>query len=203
MDFDSVFALIKSRRSVRRFEDRLPSRAEIERVVEAACWAPSNHNRQGWKFLVFTDRQEIRRLAGAVRQTLRERLAEVEGVVAAQAEKIIHYGGAFDAAPVVILAMHKKSPAAGRTLLAGATGEVASGEVLSTAMAVENLLLAARAAGLGACVMTAPLLAGEVWKGLPDLPAGFLPTCLVALGYPAEQPDPPRRKKLQHVIEYR
>jgi len=203
MDFDSVFALLKSRRSVRRFEDRLPSRAEIERVVEAACWAPSNHNRQGWKFLVFTDRQEIRRLADEVRRTLRERLAGVGGVVAAQAEKIIHYGGAFDAAPVVILAMHKKSPAAGRTLLDGATGEVASGEVLSTAMAVENLLLAARAAGLGACVMTAPLLAGEVWNGLPDLPAGFLPTCLVALGYPAEQPDPPRRKKLQHVLEYR
>ena len=93
--------------------------------------------------------------------------------------------------------MHKKSPALGRSLLAAAVNPLASGEVLSTAMAVENLLLAAHALGLGACVMTAPLLAGDVWTSLPDLPVGFEPTCLVTLGYPAEIPDPPPRKSIR------
>ena len=77
------------------------------------------------------------------------------------------------------------------------------GDAIIMAMAVQNLCLAAHAMGLGSCVMTAPLLAGDVWRELPDLPAGFEPTCLVALGYPAERPDPPRRKELRHVVEYR
>jgi nitroreductase len=51
--------------------------------------------------------------------------------------------------------------------------------------------------------MTAPLLAGDVWRSLADLPAGFEPTCLVAVGYPAESPEAPPRKALEHVLEYR
>jgi len=38
---------------------------------------------------------------------------------------------------------------------------------------------------------------------LPDSPAGFEPTCLVTAGYPAAQPEVPRRKELKHVVEYR
>ena len=91
----------------------------------------------------------------------------------------------------------------GRSLLPSATSELASGEALSTAMAVQNLLLAAHAMGLGTCVMTAPLLAGDVWKSLCDFPIGFEPTCLVAVGYPAETPAAPRRKNLEHILEYR
>jgi nitroreductase len=120
-----------------------------------------------------------------------------------QAEEILHYAGAFDQAPVVILALHKKGLAAGRALLDSAVSPLVSGEALSTAMAVENLLLAAHALGLGSCVMTAPLLAGEVWNTLPDLPLGFEPTCLVTLGHPAEEPEPPPRKAFRHVLEYR
>ncbi len=70
-------------------------------------------------------------------------------------------------------------------------------------MAVQNLLLAAHAGGLGACVMTAPLLAGDVWKAVADLPAGFEPTCIIAVGRPAENPEPPRRKALENIIDYR
>jgi nitroreductase len=70
-------------------------------------------------------------------------------------------------------------------------------------MACQNLLLAAHAMGLGACVMTAPLLAGTVWNSMKDLPLGFEPTCLITVGYSAEVPVAPRRKELNHVIEYR
>ncbi len=124
-------------------------------------------------------------------------------VLAAHIDEVVHYAGLFENAPVVVLAMHKHSPAVGRQLIEAASSPLASGEALSTAMAVQNLCLAAHALGMGTCVMTTPLLAGEVWRELPDLPAGFEPTCLVALGYPAHQPEPPRRKDLKHVIEYR
>lgn len=203
MDCESFFELLKSRRSIRQFTERKPSRTQIECLIEAASWAPSNHNRQGWKFIVFEDRQQIRILAEQTRKSLRKTMKEACRLTADQADELVHLAGAFDQSPIVILAMHKKSPAAGRSLLACATSELASGEALSTAMAVQNLLLAAHAIGLGTCVMTAPLLAGQVWKSLQDLPAGFEPTCLITVGYPASVPEAPRRKKLEHILEYR
>ncbi len=203
MDPAVLFELIRTRRSIRRFADRLPDEGQIERVVEAACWAPSNHNRQGWKFVVFRRPEMIRELAGRAREAVRAAAASSGRAVAEQAEEIVHYAGLFENAPVVILAMHKRCAAVGRQLLEHAGNPLASGEALSTAMAVQNLCLMAHALGMGTCVMTAPLLAGRVWRELPDLPAGFEPTCVVALGYPAEQPEAPRRKDLKHVIEYR
>jgi len=98
--------------------------------------------------------------------------------------------------------MHKR-PTAFTQAAAGhvRNAELVSGEPLSAAMAVQNLLLAAHALGLGACVMTAPLLAHEVFGSLPGLPTGFEITCLVALGRPAERPDAPRRKNIRQVLE--
>jgi nitroreductase len=203
MDCQRFFELLKSRRSIRQFTDRKPSRTQIECLIEAASWAPSNHNRQGWKFIVFEDRQQISMLAEQTRKSLHKTMKEAHRLTAGRVDELFHFAGAFDQSPIVILAMHKKSPAVGRSLLAAATSELASGEALSTAMAVQNLLLAAHAIGLGTCVMTAPLLAGEVWKSLRDFPAGFEPTCLITVGYPASVPAAPRRKKLEHILEYR
>jgi len=142
-------------------------------------------------------------LAEQSRRAVKDSLAEFPKLAVAQADELVHYAGAFDHAPLVILVMHKKSPAMSKSMLSRATSELASGEVLSAAMACQNLLLAAHAMGLGACPMTAPLLAGNVWKSLDNLPIGFEPTCLVALGYPTQTPDAPKRKKLEHVIDYR
>lgn len=203
MDFEELFRFLKSRRSVREFTDQKPDRRQIERLIEAAAWAPSNHNRQGWKFIVFENAAQISSLADQVRRSLTDKLVQINHLTSAQTEELIHFAGAFDKAPVVILAMHKKSPAIASSLLPSAANVFASGEVLSTAMAVQNLLLAAHAMGLAACVMTAPLLAGDVWRRLPDLPPGHEHNCIIALGYPAEKPMPPRRKNLKHVIEYR
>lgn len=195
--------IITSRRSIRVYTDRRPDRATIERLIAVAVSAPSNHNRQGWKFVVFEDRDEIEDLARRARESVQRLLADSPRAVSEQGERLIHYAGAFDVAPILILAMHKNSPAIGRSILTHVVDAVASGEVLSTAMAIENLLLAAHATGLGACVMTAPLLAGDVWSQVENLPPGFVPTCLITLGYPAETPDPPPKKSLLHVIEYR
>ena len=196
MKREDFFTLIKSRRSIRQFTGQRPDRNDIERLIEAAGWAPSNHNRQGWKFIVFEDREQIESLAQRVRLTIKKMTEDSHRLIADKSQELIHFAGIFEEAPVVILAMHKKTLAVGKKM----ANELVSGEALSTAMAVQNLLLAAHALGLGACVMTAPLLAEDVWT---DLPAGFEPTCIVALGYAAQVPEAPRRKKLEHLIEYR
>jgi nitroreductase len=54
-----VFEAIKSRRSVRRFEDRPVPEDLVKKVIEAGQWAPSACNRQDWKFIII-DSQEVK-----------------------------------------------------------------------------------------------------------------------------------------------
>ncbi|UCF16034.1 MAG: nitroreductase family protein [Phycisphaerales bacterium] len=203
MDFESYLEFVMSRRSIRKYTNEKVDRIQIERLIEAACWAPSSHNRQGWKFIVFENHERIKELAEETRQFVRKALANTSRLMASQTDDLIHYSGAFDRAPVVVLVMHKKIPAMSKSMLSAATSELVSGEVISAAMACQNLLLAANSMGLGACVMTAPLLAGTVWNSLEDLPPGYEFTCLITVGHPSEAPSAPRRKKLKHVVEYR
>jgi len=202
-DLDLLLQLVRSRRSVRRFTGVVPPHDLIEKIVETACWAPSSHNRQAWKFIVFRDPDRIRDLVAAVKSSLTARFASAPPLLAQQAHHLLGYAEAFAAAPVLILAMHKRSPASASSLLDHAATPLASGEALSTAMAVQNLLLAAHAAGLGACVHTAPLFAGDVWNALPDLPHGFEPTCVVTLGFLDENPPAPPRKTKKKILEFR
>ena len=72
MDGRSLIGLLRSRRSVRKFAAEPPSRPQIESIIAAAGWAPSNHNRQGWKFVVFEDPsdQKVEALRAAVAAVL-------------------------------------------------------------------------------------------------------------------------------------
>ena len=203
MDYKSFLLLAKSRRSIRKYTNQKVSHEVVEQLIEAASWAPSNHNRQGWKFIIFEDMTEIRSLAEKIRNFIKNSIEEFPKLIAEQSQELVYYSGAFEQAPVLILTMHKKSPAVGKRFMKLASSELASGEAVSTAMACQNLLLAAHALGLGTCIMTAPLLAGQIWKSLDNLPIGYEPTCLIAVGYPAETPQSPRRKKIEHIIEYR
>jgi len=202
--YDGLLELLCSRRSIRRFSDRPVSRAEIARLLEAARWAPSNHNRQPWKFIVLEDRQAIQTLAASVGRNLALKLKSLPSVAAAYTDELAEHATFFGHAPLLIVALHKQPLSVATALLEGVNNPaLVSGEPLSVAMAVQNLLLAAHALGLGACVMTAPLVARETVAAYLDLPAGFDFTCFVAVGYPGESPEPPRRKSLEQIVEFR
>ncbi len=52
MDYDSLLELVKNRRSIRRFKpDPIPDDC-IDKIIEAARWAPSGFNQQPWEFVV-------------------------------------------------------------------------------------------------------------------------------------------------------
>ena len=72
--------------------------------------------------------------------------------------------------------------------------------IQSTAMAMQNLLLAAHALGLGAAVMCAPLFCQDTVAGTLALPAGWEPQALVTVGFPADGGKPPVRHALADCV---
>ncbi len=203
-DYYRLLELIRLRRSIRRFSDRAVSREDLVRLLEAARWAPSNHNRQPWRFLVIEDKQQISHLAETVSRGLSEKMKALPETAAAHAGEFIHYATCFSTAPVLLAVLHKQPVSVSAPVLAGLKNpDLVSGEPLSAAMAVQNLLLAAQALGLGTCVLTGPLLVQDALAEALDLPAGHNLTCLVALGHPAESPPPPRRKAIEQIVEFR
>ncbi len=204
MDYQNLLTLLRARRSIRRFREAPVAREDLVRLIEAASWAPSNHNRQPWRFLVLEDRIEIAALAQAVGDRLAAKVAALPALASAYAGELVHYATFFGQAPVLVVVLHKHPASVSLPLLEGlAHRELVSGEPLSVAMAVQNLLLAAHAIGLGTCVLTGPLLVPEALTGRVKLPAGFDWTCLIALGHSDEQPTPPRRKSLDQLVEFR
>jgi len=65
-----VHELIKTRRSVRAYQDRAIPDDVLKRVLESARWAPSARNAQPWKLVLVRDGERRRRLAKAAREQM-------------------------------------------------------------------------------------------------------------------------------------
>jgi F420 biosynthesis protein FbiB-like protein len=185
---DAIF----TRRSVRRTTGEPVPRELITRLVSAATWAPSAHNRQPWRFAALDDAATIERLARAMGDRLRADLqadgvpdAAVEADVARSYRRIT--GGAAVIALCLSMEDMDKYPDERRAQLEALMA------AQSTAMAGQNLLLAAHDAGLGAYWMCAPLFCPDVVRAALDLPPDWQPQALLILGWPAETPVKDRK----------
>ena len=67
MDYDGLLELVKTRRSIRRFKPEPVPDEYINRIIEAARWAPSGFNSQPWEFVV-VKKPELRAKHCTVRQ---------------------------------------------------------------------------------------------------------------------------------------
>ena len=191
------------RRSVRGYLDREVPDEVVEKVLEAARWAPSPHGRQPWRFAVVTRQETKARLSEAMGEEWRANL-EMDGqsdeVVEKRLEgsrkRLLH-------APVlVLLCLYLENldtyPDAIRqrnetTMAVQSLGAVA-----------QNVLLAAYSSGLDAGWMCAPLFCPEKVTEALDLDPTLVPHALLTLGY--ADGDPPKRRPrrpLEELLIYR
>lgn len=184
-------SLFLTRRSIRRYlPDAVPSEL-IDALLTAAAYAPSAHNRQPWRFVVITGAGTKHRLAMAMGQKLQADLAADGTPEAIMAQDVARSYARLTQAPLLILlcltmADMDSYPDPTRQQYEWVMA------VQSTAMAGQNLLLAAHEAGLGACWLCAPLFCAEVVRQTLDLPADWQPQALITVGYPAEVKTKPR-----------
>jgi nitroreductase len=175
---------IRGRRSIRRFKTDPVPRETLDKILELAQWAPSAMNMQDWRFIVVEGNKKdalLKITATAFehfRPVLEKNFPDKPKVIEASKRFFETYGGA----PVIILAYGGHFP----------TGQA---DPFSVSLAVQNLLLAAHDAGLGAVWADAAVFFKE--KEISELMGmeGRKLACLIPVGYPDETPKaPPRRE---------
>ncbi len=169
-----VIDCIKQRRSIRSFLPAAVPRTLIEKVLQAAVYAPSAGNWQPWHFVVVENSGQRRALAKAAAD--QDFIAE---------------------APVVIVVCAE--PARGEQTYGDRARELYC--LQDTAAAIQNLLLAAHASELGTC-WVGDFDEGAIAK-LLQIGEPYRPVAVIPLGYPGETPNARWRRPLSEVVEYR
>jgi coenzyme F420-0:L-glutamate ligase/coenzyme F420-1:gamma-L-glutamate ligase len=191
----SLFSILTSRRSLRRYLPEPVPHELIERLLQVAIWAPSAHNRQPWRFAVVETTAKKELLAQAMGKRLRQDLAADDvppEVIEADASR--SYSRITSAPVLIVLCLSMVDMDVYPDLRRSQFEYVMA--VQSVAMAGQNLLLAAHEAGLGACWMCAPLFCNDTVIEALALPEDWQPQALLTLGYPAQE-----RQKTRHPLE--
>jgi nitroreductase len=180
---------IYTRRSVREFTDKPVDEKTLRQLVDAAIQAPNAVNQQPWSFCVVRDRTLLVRISGEAKahmlrtspaglsQHFHEILSDPKFEILSDPKFDVFYH-----APVlVVISSTTESPWA----------------VENCSLAAENLMLTARAAGLGTCWIGF----AQTWFGTPDgrmalgLPANYVPVAPMIVGHPKSAPPPVTRKE--------
>lgn len=171
-----IFEAIESRRSVRQFRsDREVTDEELNRILHSAVMAPSAGNAQCWRFVVVRGADVKKRLATEAGHQHFINQAPLAIVVCADLARA-----------------HENYGARGENTYA----------LQETAAAIQNMLLAARSMGLGACWVGSfdERKASEIL----DLKKSIRPVAIIPIGAAAEPAKrvPPRRN-VKEVVDYR
>jgi F420 biosynthesis protein FbiB-like protein len=194
-------SLAASRRSIRRYREQPVAREVVDSLLLAASAAPSAHNRQPWRFLVIESQATKLDLAVAMGEGLRaDRLRDGDPLDLVEADRARSFARLTGAPTLVLVCLSMadmdRYPDARRSQAERIMA------VQGTAMAAQNLLLAAHAAGLGACWICAPLFCPETVGRVLALPPDWEPQGIVTLGYPADSGKPFRRRAIADVTRY-
>ena len=194
MDF---FDVATTQRAIRRLKtDAIPDDV-LRKIMDAAICAPSGGNRQNWNFVVVRDPAKRARLGELYREAWGELM------------KVPYYGGAAKEPPdspagkMLASARHlgEHLGEAPVLVLACVTvdGQLTLTSGASIYPAVQNIMLAARALGIGSCITTIHRFRDAQVKELLDIPANVETAALIPLGHPLGKFGRPPRRPLREV----
>jgi len=158
---------ILTRQSIRKYDKKDVPNELIGQILEAGVHAPSAGNMQPWEFIVVKDKKIKKEIADAA---LRQRHVDESPVL------------------IVVLADAEKSglrySERGKTLYC----------FQDTAAAIENMLLAAKALGLGGCWVGA--FEEEKVKSILRIPAKLRPIAILSIGFPVPYEKPTKTPRI-------
>ena len=207
-----IIDVITSRKSIRRYKPDIIPDEMIDKILEAARWAPTGENYQPWILIVIRDQEtrnrigDLAKLGSGSRMTawycMGEMQKRFEGIKdpqkRAEVLRFMYSGEVSEFA--------KNAP-----LIIAVLGTLMEGSVdvpYDLSACIENMLLEAHALGLGACWVHGPVAStrdAKKFKEILGIPTGmgeYKVIAYVAFGFPAEKRKHPRPKKALEDIVY-
>lgn len=194
---DDLYGLIESRKSIRKYKPDAIPKEILERVLSAATHAPSGKNLQNWRFFVVEGEKRNEYLKYSQKSWLgiKDHLEKtLKPSLYAFTERFFYTLGD---APIIIFCYSQNDP-----------NERHYTSIGSVYMAVQNMVLAATAEGLGTCVMGAPLEINDevdaflgVNKSDQSESSELELLCAVVMGYGDHTP-PKAPRKLEGRVTY-
>jgi len=190
---------MRTQRALRRLRPDPVDDALVLRLIELALKAPTGRNAQHWEFVLVKDRAVKARLARLYRMSwglygrLGRRLMasdpHMQRMLTAVQWQVDH----FEEIPVLVVAcLRGVRPVWPPVAVTSYYGSIFP--------AVQNLLLAARAAGLGAALITLPLWSTWLVRRILRLPWRVTPCAVVPLGWPIGRYGPTTRRPVGAVV---
>lgn len=178
---------IRRRRSIRKFTERVVSRAEIERLLDAAVLAPNHRLTQPWRFYVLGP--EARRAYGQALGDRKARKLDDAGAAALVREKV---AGEHAALPcmIVVAIVQDENP------------EIREEDYAAVMMAVQNLSLEAEEMGLGTHIKSGAIMEDPAAREAAGVPKGERIVAVVNVGEAAEVPTPKDRAPASEFVRW-
>lgn len=192
---------MRTQRAIRRLKPDPVDDALILKCLELALKAPTGSNAQNWEFVVVKDREvkgklaRLNRIAWSAYGGIGRWMARRQGddkmlrIIDAVQWQADH----FEDIPVVVVACLN-------TWVPPLPSIASSSLYGSIYPSVQNLLLAARAAGLGAALITLPLWSRTLARWALGLPFSVTPVAVVPMGWPTGRYGPTTRKPVEEVV---
>ena len=226
-----ILDVMATMRAMRRLKPDPVPRDVLTELVRAATWAPSGSDAQHYGFVVVTDRDAMAQLAALWQDCVQTYEALMGTVVpdvhddrhARMADALRYQAEHFHETPALIAACYRRSSPGLRQLLdvrsnvalarrlgAGRLRRLAAGgraaanlaEASSIYPSVQNLLLAARAHGLGATITIWHLFREADFRRVLGIPDEYGIFALVPVGYPVGRFGPVRRRPVADVLHW-
>ena len=194
LNYNDLLALMKARRSIRRLKpDPVPDEA-VEKVLEAARWAPSGANTQPWEFIIVNDDEIKNKLLDTLVGTIdtdQLRKASVLIVVCGDTRvKVLYPGGRH---------LDYIDRIKDRVQQTEITDDILNSSLSNTFL---YMMLAATSLGLGTRYITSTRRqpAHLKIKELLNIPKYLVIYDTIALGYPISEPRPKSMKPFEQVV---
>lgn len=172
---------IKNRRSIRKYKDQPVEEETLLKIIDCGRLAPSDSNTQPWNFIIVRSEE------------MRTKLARVS-----------HKQDWMMSAPVFIVCVADIRVATEETSLLeineDTQGIAPKQIIMDTAIAGENMVLAAEALGLGTCWVS--WYVQDEIRPVLGIPSDKYVVAIITMGYADQSPKPRPRRALEEVVRY-
>ncbi len=184
-----IMAAILGRRTIHQFSSDPVTREQMERILEAAIWAPNHKLTNPWEFYVISGeaKERLARLRGRLK---RSKHPQPDSEQARVVEQKAYEGLATVPYAVLVCQVLSDDPVRREE------------DLLAVGCAIQNLMLAAHGMGIGTFWGSGPLVNHPETFQLLGVPEGRRGVGLIFVGYPAREHKAPDRAPLAEKVRW-